>query len=313
MNKTIRFALWVCAISYLEALIFHLVTGYTGIGPTPEEAMQYQKFCTLYMFNPLIVAMILQGIDGQLHTERKHKLRLQLKPIKGEMLRFRPRWSWAAAWLTAPAVVLLAILINGTLFGQLSFQEAMQSLLASTGVEGAEEAISQMMSLPPAVIIIGTIISGLIAGATINALFAFGEEYGWRYYMVEGLRGMNFWKAALFIGIVWGLWHAPVILMGHNYPDHRIVGIFMMVAMCILLGVIELYFVRKSGTVWPAAIFHGTVNALAGMNQMLVVGTDVQLTGITGLSGFIAMAIVILALWLYDRHISQNNIFSRPL
>lgn len=313
MNKAVKFTLWVCTISWLEALVFHLATGYTGIAPTLEEATQFQTFCALYMFNPLVVAMIMQALDGQIRTEQRHKFRLRLRPADSTMLHFRPRWSWAAAWLIAPVTVLLAILIDGTLFGRFSLLEATQSLFASAGAEGAEEAISQITSLSPAVLIGGTIFSGLIAGATINALFAFGEEYGWRYYMVEGLRGAKFLKAALLIGIVWGLWHAPMILMGHNYPDHRILGIFMMVALCILLGVVELYFVLKSGTVWPAAIFHGTINALAGLNKMLVVGTDVQLTGVTGLSGFIALSVVIVALWLYDRFVGRERILSSTI
>ena len=70
--------------------------------------------------------------------------------------------------------------------------------------------------MPAAMMIVMVLFSGLIAGVTINAVAAFGEEYGWRNYLVGALRDVKFPKAALFIGVVWGIWHFPLILMGHN-------------------------------------------------------------------------------------------------
>lgn len=34
-------------------------------------------------------------------------------------------------------------------------------------------------------------------------MVAFGKEYGWRDYLVDALRGQQFWKAALLIGFAW--------------------------------------------------------------------------------------------------------------
>ena len=159
---------------------------------------------------------------------------------------------------------------------------------------------------------VATIVSGLLAGSTINAVAAFGEEYGWRYYLVSKLRNRKFIPAALFIGIVWGIWHAPMILLfGHNYPNDRVVGIGMMVVLCILLGIIELYFVVKSGTVWPSAIIHGTFNGISGMTLLWFPTGSALTTGMTGVAGFVAMSIVIAALWLYDR--KHDNIFASTI
>ena len=160
---------------------------------------------------------------------------------------------------------------------------------------------------------VSVVFSGLLAGITINALAAFGEEFGWRNYLVGALREVKFWKAALFIGVVWGIWHFPLILMGHNYPNEPQWGVLMMVGMCILLGIIELYFVLKAKSMVVAAVFHGTINALAGTVIYFTLGGNDFLNGLPGLSGFIAMALTIVCLWIYDKYISKESIFSNTL
>jgi membrane protease YdiL (CAAX protease family) len=127
------------------------------------------------------------------------------------------------------------------------------------------------------------------------------------------LREVKFWKAALFIGMVWGIWHFPLILMGHNYPNEPYWGVLLMVLMCILLGIIELYFVLKSKSMVVAAIMHGTINAVSGMTIYFVLGGNDFLNGMTGLAGFIVMAMTILCIWIYDKYISKDNLCAMTL
>ena len=150
-------------------------------------------------------------------------------------------------------------------------------------------------------------------GASINALFAFGEEYGWRNFLVNALRERKFWPAALFIGVVWGIWHFPLILMGHNYPNELYWGVLLMVVFCVLAGVIELYFVLKTKSMIVAAVMHGTINALAGMTIYFTLGGNDFLNGMTGLAGFIVMVVTIICIWIYDKHIAKDGIFTKTL
>ena len=60
-------------------------------------------------------------------------------------------------------------------------------------------------------------LQGLAAGLTVNGLFAFGEEYGWRGVLADELRPLGLARASLLTGVLWGLWHAPIIILGHNY------------------------------------------------------------------------------------------------
>jgi membrane protease YdiL (CAAX protease family) len=66
------------------------------------------------------------------------------------------------------------------------------------------------------IVIIQTI-SGVLVAPLINSLFTFGEEFGWRAYLQPKLMPLGGRKVILLMGLIWGVWHWPVIAMGHNY------------------------------------------------------------------------------------------------
>lgn len=91
----------------------------------------------------------------------------------------------------------------------------------------------------------------------------FGEEYGWRYYLQKrachlfGLR-----KGLILVGLIWGIWHAPVIAMGYNYPGQPVLGIFTMVCFCVVMGVIFGYSYHITGGIWAPVLLHGITNTM---------------------------------------------------
>lgn len=312
MKKAITYSAVLCAVSWIVALIFHLTTGYTGPESGIEAQAKYQTFATIYMWFPAIVALIMQAIGGQLAITRPHATRIKIVPKNNSLTKFRPRWSWLVAILLVPAMVGLTIAISSLFAEVTTMSEGTIALMKANGMEEVPaEVTAQLNAVPEWIMLLSTMLSALIAGVTINALFAFGEEYGWRCYMVKALGGRKFLSSALLIGFVWGIWHAPMILMGHNYPDARVAGVAMMVLFCILGGIIELYFVLKSGSMWAAVFIHGTINALAGMSVLMYPGSSALLTGMTGVAGMMAMVVVIALLYLYDR--SHDRIFHSTL
>lgn len=287
MKKAINFSIIVCLASWIFAAFM-----WFGMGG-------YNSLCAaIYMFFPLVCALVIQII-------KKEKLG------STGLLKFKIRWSWLVAWLLPVVIVAATIIVNSLLDGcELKFHMPPIPGMENLSPEDMAK-ISAMQN--PKVIIITTLVSGLFAGITINAIAAFGEEYGWRNYLVSALKGRNFWVACLFIGVVWGFWHFPIILMGHNYFVHRTAGVFMMVAMCLVMTPIELYLVLKAKSVYTAAIFHGTVNALAGATMLFISGGSDLINGVAGLSGIITMAVVTLILFVYDRFISEDKIMSKNI
>ena len=296
MKKAIRFSIAVCLFSWAMAAVAHW--GFGMGADTPKGLMVFSIF---YMFFPMLTALVLQAIDKEKFNHTG-------------LVNFKFKWSWLVAWLLPVAMVGLCILVNGLMPGVELRYSAEQLINQYHIPEDQQDLVrEQFERLPAWLMVVSVVFSGLFAGITLNAVAAFGEEYGWRNYLVGALREVKFWKAALFIGVVWGLWHFPLILMGHNYPNEPRWGVLLMVVFCVLAGVLELYFVLKSKSMIVAAIMHGTINAVSGMTIYFTLGGNDFLNGMAGLSGFIVMTVAIFCIWIYDKYIANENICSMTL
>ena len=294
MKKALTYSAAVCLFSWAVFGAIYFASG----GTIQSNKLLYTVIESLYMLSPMIVA-------GTLQLIRKEPFR------STGLLKFRINWTWLVALLLPLFAVALSVLISALMPGVRLHYGAGQ-VISQFNLDDATAAAleAQMSSISPALLIGSQVLSGLLAGCTINAIFAFGEEYGWRNYLVSALEGTGFWKKALFIGFVWGIWHMPLILLGHNYPQHPVLGVGLMCVECILLGAIELYLVLKSGSVFPAAIFHGTINALTGLVLMLVEGGNDLTIGLTGIAGFITLMLIIAGIWIYDKYVSKDGIMA---
>ena len=220
--------------------------------------------------------------------------------LKGLDIKFNIKLSWFIGWLIIPVIIFavlgITLLMPGARWTPDSetIQTAMAQMPAGIGVWG---------------VIAITVVSGLFAGITVNALFAFGEEIAWRGYLLKIFQGKKFLTTALCIGIIWGLWHAPIILNGHNYPLHPVAGVFMMIAVCLSMTPALMYFRMKSGSVIVPAIMHGTINATAGITLFVITPENDLLYGAAGLAGIIAFLLFDIGLYIYDRYISKDKIF----
>ncbi|MBF2052986.1 MAG: CPBP family intramembrane metalloprotease [Candidatus Sericytochromatia bacterium] len=207
------------------------------------------------------------------------------------------RW-WLVAWLSPLALVALTFGISLLLPG-VHYSPGMEGMFARfEGVLPPEQLQALRDTPPPLHPALLALIQGLIAGLSINALAAFGEELGWRGLMSKALLPLGFWRNSLITGTVWGLWHAPIILMGHNYPEHPVLGVLMMTLFCLLFAPWFTLVRHRSGSTLAAAVMHGSFNALAGLAVMFVSGGNDLLIGSTGLAGLLALALLNLLIWL---------------
>jgi membrane protease YdiL (CAAX protease family) len=130
-----------------------------------------------------------------------------------------------------------------------------------------------------------------------NMIFTFGEEFGWRGYLLPRLAPLGGVKAAIITGIIWGLWHAPIIILnGYNYPGHPWLGAGLMIVFTVLLGMILAWLRFRSGSIWPSTLAHAAFNAQAGFGALLLSPADSLLRAPIGIIGLIPM--FLFALWL---------------
>lgn len=224
--------------------------------------------------------------------------------LEGVGISFRINRWWWIGWLLIP-VIALAILGMSLL---------MPGARWAADSELLQLSLAQMpQGFGPWGLIAVSLFSGLLAGATLNAVFAFGEEVAWRGFLVREFKDRKFLTASLLIGVIWGFWHFPLILNGHNYPDHPVPGVFMMVLMCTALTPILLYFRQKSGSVIVPAVMHGTFNAVVGISNLFVLPQNDLLIGAPGLAGLIVLLLTDVGLFLFDRYVTRENLFSKPV
>ena len=96
---------------------------------------------------------------------------------------------------------------------------------------------------------------------------AFGEEWGWRGYMMPKLMELIPKPVAVIVGgIIWGLWHAPLTVAGHNfgidYPGYPFVGIGMMCLMCTVMNAFMTLLTEKTKSIYPTTFVHAVNNNL---------------------------------------------------
>jgi membrane protease YdiL (CAAX protease family) len=152
------------------------------------------------------------------------------------------------------------------------------------------EASGKQPPVPMPIIIAAMIALSLTLAPLFNVLFALGEEIGWRGFLLPRLlqAGVHQWAALILSGAIWGLWHAPLIIRGQNYPGHPYLGVVLMTVFCSLLGVIFGWLRLASSSVWAPALAHGSLNAVAGIPILVLTPFDMALGGmLTSLVGWL--------------------------
>lgn len=142
---------------------------------------------------------------------------------------------------------------------------------------GGAEALAQMEAQGVSYFqyVLNAIVSCLTYGPLINMFAAVGEEAGWRGFLYPQLK-LKFGrkKGWLIGGVIWGIWHWPLIWLigyeyGTDYVGFPIVGMLAFCIITIALGIVCDWMYEKSGNIWIPSIFHGAVNAAAAVPMAL--------------------------------------------
>jgi membrane protease YdiL (CAAX protease family) len=167
---------------------------------------------------------------------------------------------------------------------------------------GLNVIISQMPStMPRGQLAVLVLVQGLILGPILGLPLTLGEEFGWRAFLLPKLLTMGRGKAIILHGIIWGVWHIPVILMGFNYPGYPIIGSFFMVIFTIIVGTFLGWIYFASGSVLVPSLAHGSLNQSAAVLTLFVVGLNPLTGDTTGVTGLLVWGMVALYLWRSGR------------
>jgi len=98
-----------------------------------------------------------------------------------------------------------------------------------------------------------------LVGKTSRAL---GEEIGWRGFLVPELaKVVGFPAVGIISGLMWAVYHYPVLLFAdYNAATPPWYALSCFTVMVVADSFILAWLTLRSGSLWPAAIFHGSHN-----------------------------------------------------
>lgn len=237
----------------------------------------YIMILTAVMFVPALCALLV-------------RLLVERRGFGDAGLRWGGGRYYLAAWLL-PAAFGLAAFALAVWLRQAEFDPWMTEFMVQM------KAAAPDLRMPSIQLVRIIVIAVNLLAVVVNTIPAFGEEFGWRGYLLMRLLPLGPGRAMVLTGAIWGLWHAPIILRGHNYPDHPVLGVILMIGFCILLGVIFGWLRLASGSVFAAAVAHASVNGPANTPLLFLRGRSDITTGITGLLGQAVMLAFVLLIW----------------
>jgi membrane protease YdiL (CAAX protease family) len=240
---------------------------------------------TAYMFGPAVA----NAATRWLTDEGRSELMLGLD-LRGSLR------SYLVAWLAPAALTLAGAALFFALFPRY-FDLSMRAF-------GDLLALQADQAVDPRFLLAVQFAAALTLAPVVNALFAFGEEFGWRAYLFPKLLPLGGRRAVVLSGLIWGVWHWPLVAMGYEYgfeyPGAPWAGPLVFLVFTVSVGTLLAWVTLESGSVWPAALGHGAVNAVAGIGVAFVQGSPNPLLGplpIGLVGGLPWLAVAVGLLW----------------
>ena len=238
-----------------------------------------------YMWGPAVAHVITRVVTGSgWHNQ-------YLNPyIKKQWRHLLVGW-FVPGILTIIGAVLFFLFLPNLFDNELSF---LTEQLTAAGVAA---------QLSPIQFAIIQAVTAMLISSPINAIATFGEEFGWRAFLLPELLPLGKRKALIITSIIWGIWHWPIIIMGHNYglnyPGFPWLGLIATVWFTLSVGIFFGWLTIKGKSVWPAVLAHGGLNGLASIGILFQKSPSSMLlgptpAGIIGCLPFTVLSIFIL-------------------
>jgi membrane protease YdiL (CAAX protease family) len=273
-------------IAWLTGLVIYLIGGLNSRNVVPGIPLAAVLLLFPYMWAPAIAHILTRLITREGWKD------LGLRP------HFRHGWPY---WLMGWFVPALLTIVGAAVFYLLLPRYFDPTLaIARAGLSRSP----RLAGLGPWAFIAIQAAGAILLSPILNALATLGEEFGWRAYLLPKLMRLGWRRAVLLLGLIWGVWHWPVIFMGgeygFKYPGYPWVGPLLFIWIVFCFGVFLAWITLRGGSVWPAVIGHAAINGIAGLGLLVLArggSPNVLLgptpVGIVGAIGFEVLALVL--------------------
>ena len=251
MKKLSKYLLWAFGVAWVFQII-------AGILYRKGNSMSYSVLLAVSMFAPLFAA-VLSGTEIRSIGWKPH--------IKGNLRWILVAW-FAPVALGAAGAALYFLLVPNALDTTFAY------IRTSLGVASLSQLESAGLSVQLYAII--STVSAITYAPFVNMLFAVGEEAGWRGTMYPILKEhFGIVKGRLIGGVVWGVWHWPIMLLagyeyGTTYWGAPVTGPLLFCVITIAMGILFDFLYEKTNCIWVPALCHGAINAFAGVPTLFL-------------------------------------------
>ncbi|MEK4056049.1 type II CAAX endopeptidase family protein [Paenibacillus sp. FSL F4-0087] len=189
-----------------------------------------------------------------------------------------------------PFILLFPVVIGLFAYGIAWITGLVQYVTPDSFIEG-----------PSGVILAGTILFQMFVGTAIGIISSSGEELGWRGYMLTRLIDARIPRPVLTSGIIWGVWHLPVMLFADYYsgPYPALSVILFMISVTSFSYLISRLRLT-TGSIWPAILLHACWNAVI-QDAFDISSSGKKVLLWTGESGILVALALLIAAWMISR------------
>ena len=241
---TIKYLIWTFLIAWIMQVAVAVLyrSGLAAFG---------QLLMAVMMFAPLLGVLL----SGQMLSGMGWKPRL-----KGKIKTLLAAWFLPAVLTAAGAVVYFAAFPG-------HFDMSGDYLASVAGAEAMAQLEAQGLTYPMYILI--SVIGCLTYAPLVNMTLAVGEEAGWRGFLYPQLKAkFGKGKGRLIGGVIWGIWHWPVMWLigyeyGTDYVGFPIVGMLVFCIFTTAAGTLCDWLYEKTDCIWIPSLFHGAINAAA--------------------------------------------------
>lgn len=253
-------------------------------------AVAFSVRATLGMYAPVVAAIVTRLVLREGFAD--FGLRLSV--------RRSWRWAYPAAYLVPIALTAVGVLLVLLLREQHWVLYQRWELVLGALAEKTPKA-SAALHRAGAALLFAQLVEDLTIVVVINCLATLGEEFGWRGHLLPRLVPLGEVWAVVLVGVLWGLWHAPLIALdGYEFGIRSWAVVPAFCLFTVPFGAILAWLRLRANSTWPGVLAHATVNALGPLVVTLLLSRAPSAllgspVGLLGVVPFWAFAIWLVA------------------
>ncbi len=240
--------------------------------------------------------------------------------LNGGVSAFGPLWIVALMCIPGILSVALRLILNSG-FGDVGFRVGrgryyIYAIAVPLSVASLVALLSVVFDIrrfslisPEQFILITPVLLSILG---LGLIGAFGEEIGWRGFLLPKMLSGGFKNPYFACGLVWASWHFPLIAFGDFYQTDNA----LLMALIYSFGIIAMSFVFgelrvRSGSVWVAGIAHAAHNFFLQFAipvlLLTVPGSHSELWGMVAGDTGLSIAVLYIATYIVFCHILRRH------